>query len=67
VNTGLDLEASQNYGSKVLAKNLSNTTLKDFSTELAVEEPRASAFNTPILVAILNLSPEVYRSVRLKC
>ncbi len=49
VNTGPDLKVSQNYRSKVLAENLSNTTSEDSSTELAVEGPGASAFNTPIL------------------
>ena len=34
---------------------------------LAVEGPRASTFNTPILVAVLNLPPKVHRSARLKC
>ena len=66
-NAGPDLEASQNYKSKILAENLSNTTLEDFSTELVVEGPGASTFNTPIPVAILNLPPKVHRSVRLKC
>ena len=67
VNAGPDLEASWNYGSKVLAKNLPNTASEDSSTELAVEGPGASAFNTLISVAILNLPPEVCRSARLKC
>ena len=67
VNAGPDLKASQNYKSKVLAKNLPDTTSEDSSTELAVEGSGASAFNTSILVAVLNLPPpEVYRSARLK-
>ena len=68
VNAGPDLKASQNYRSKGLAENLSNTASEDSSTELAVEGPGASAFNTPIPVAVLNpLPPEVHRSARLKC
>ena len=67
MNTGPDLEASQNYRSKVLAKNLPDTVSEDSSTELAVEGSRAPAFNTPISVAVLNLLPEVHRSARLKC
>jgi len=39
VNAELDLKASQNYGSKVLAENLSDTASEDSSTELAVEGP----------------------------
>ena len=66
VNTGPDLKVSQSYRSKVLAENLPNTTSEDSSTELAVEGPGASAFNTPIPVAVLNPLPEVYRSARLK-
>ena len=67
MNTGPDLKASQNYRSKVLAENLPDTTLEDSSTELAVEGPGASAFNTPIPVAVLNPPPpEVYKSARLK-
>ena len=67
VNAGPDLKVSWNYGSKVLAENLPNTTLEDSSTELAVEGPGALAFNTPIPVAVLNPLPEVRRSARLKC
>ena len=67
VSTGPDLKTSQNYGSKVLAENLPNTTLENSSTELAVEGPGAPAFNTPILIAVLNLLPKVHRSARLKC
>ena len=68
VNAGPDLKASQNYRSKVLAENLPDTTLEDSSTELAVEGPGASVFNTPISVAVLNPPlPEVRRSARLKC
>ena len=67
VNAGPDLKASWNYGSKVLAENLPNTTSEDSSTELAVEGPGALAFNTPIPVAVLNPLPEVHRSARLKC
>jgi len=67
VNAGPDLEASRNYRFKVLAKNLPNTASEDFSTELAVEGPGASAFNTPIPVAVLNPPPEIHRSARLKC
>jgi len=66
VNAELDLKASRNYRSKVLAENLSDTASEDSSTELAVERPGASAFNTPIPVAVLNLPPEVCRSARLK-
>jgi len=66
MNAGPDLEASRNYRSKVLAKNLPDTTLEDFSTELAVEESGASAFNTSIPVAVLNPLPEVCRFARLK-
>ena len=67
MNAGPDLKASQNYRSKVLAKNLPNTASEDFSTELAVEGPGVPAFNTPIPVAVLNLLlPEVHRSARLK-
>ena len=50
VNAGLNLEASQNYGSKVLAENLPDTASENSSTELAVEEPGAFAFNTFIVV-----------------
>ena len=67
VNAGSDFKVSWNYRSKVLAENLPDTTSKDSSTELAVEEPRAPAFNTPIPVAILNLPSEVHRSARFKC
>jgi len=68
VNAGPNLKASQNYRSKVLAENLPDTASEDSSTELAVEGPGASAFNTPISVAVLNpLPPEVHRSARLKC
>jgi len=66
VNAGPNLEASQNYGSKVLAKNLPNTASEDSSTELAVEEPEIPTFNTSIFVAVLNSPPEVCRSARLK-
>ena len=66
MNAGPNLEASRNYKSKVLAENLPNITSEDSSTELAVEGPRALAFNTPILVAVLNLPPMVHRSARLK-
>jgi len=67
VNAGPDLKVSQNYRSKVLAENLPDTASEDSSTELAVEEPGAPAFNTSIPVAILNpLPPEVRRSARLK-
>jgi len=68
VNAGPDLKVSQNYRSKVLAENLPDSALEDSSTELAVEGPGAPAFNTPILVAVLNPPPpEVRRSARLKC
>jgi len=67
VNAGPDLEVSQNYGSKVLAENLPDTASEDSSTELAVEGPGASAFNTPIPIAVLDPLPEVCRSARLKC
>jgi len=67
VNTGPNLKASQNYGSKVLVENLPNTTSENSSTELAVEGPKAPAFNTSIPVAVLNLPSEVCRSARLKC
>ena len=68
VNAGPNLKVSQNYRSKVLAENLPDTVLEDSSTELAVEGPRAPAFNTPIPVAVLNpLPPEVHKSARLKC
>jgi len=67
VNAGPNLEASQNYGSKVLAENLPNTALEDFSTELAVEGPETPTFNTSIFVAVLDPPPEVCRSARLKC
>ena len=67
VNVGPNLKVSQNYRSKVLAENLPDTALEDFLTELAVEGPRAPAFNTSIPVAVLNpLPPEVHRSARLK-
>jgi len=66
VNVRPDLEASWNYRTKVLAKNLSDTALEDSLTELAVEGPRAPAFNTSISVAVLNPPPEVCRSARLK-
>ena len=66
MNAGPNLEASQNYGSKVLAENLPNTASEDFSTELAVEEPGASVFNTFIPITVLNPLPEVCRSARLK-
>ena len=66
VNAGPNLEASQNYGSKVLAENLPNTASEDFSTELAVEELGASVFNTFIPITVLNPLPEVCRSARLK-
>ena len=66
VNARPNLKASWNYGSKVLAENLPDTASKDFSTKLAVEGPRAPAFNTPIPVAVLNLLPKVHRSARLK-
>ena len=67
VNAGPDLKVSWNYRSKVLAENLPNTVSEDSSTELAVKEPRAPAFNTPISVAVLNpLLLEVHRSARLK-
>jgi len=66
MNAGPDLKVSQNYGFKVLAENLPNITSEDSSTELTIKGPRASTFNTPISVAILNLLPEVYRSARLK-
>ena len=67
MNAGPDLKASQNYRSKVLAENLTDTTLEDSSTELAVEGPGALAFNTSITIAVLNLLSEVCRSARLKC
>ena len=68
VNAGPNLKVSQNYRSKVLAENLPDTALEDSSTELAVEGPRAPAFNTSIPVAVLNpLPPEVHKSARLKC
>jgi len=66
VNAGPDLKVSRNYGTKVLAENLPNTASEDFSTELAVEEPGAPAFNTPIPIAVLNPLLEVHRSARLK-
>jgi len=66
VNARPDLEVSRNYVSKVLAENLPNTASEDSSTELAVEEPRAPAFNTPIPIAVLNPLPEVHRSAKLK-
>ena len=66
VNAGPDLEASQNYRSKVLAENLPNTTSEDSSTELAVEGPRSSTFNILIPIAILNPPPKVHRFTRLK-
>ena len=66
MNAGPDLKASWNYESKVLAENLPDTTSEDSSTELAVEGPGASVFNTLILIAVLNLPFEVYRSARLK-
>jgi len=66
MNAGPDLKVSQNYRSKVLAKNLPDITSEDSSTELAVEGPGVSAFNTPIPVAVLNPPPpEVHRSARL--
>ena len=67
MNARPDLEVSWNYGFKVLAENLPNTTLENFSTELAVEGSGAPAFNTPISITVLNLPPEVHRSARLKC
>ena len=66
VNAGPDLKVFRNYGSKVLAENLPDTALEDSSTELAVEEPEAPAFNTFISIAVLNPLPEVFRSARLK-
>ena len=66
MNAGPDLKASQNYGSKILSENLPDITSEDSSTELAVEGPKAPAFNTPIPVAVLNLLPEICRSARLK-
>ena len=66
MNARSNLEASRNYRSKVLAENLPDITSEDSLTELAVKGPGALAFNTPILVAILNLPPEVHRSARLK-
>ena len=66
VNARPNLKAFQNYRSKVLAENLSNTVSENSSTELAIERPRAPAFNTLIPVAILNPLPEVRRSTRLK-
>ena len=66
VNTGPDLEVSWNYGSKVLAENLPNTTSEDSSTELAVERPEASAFNILIPVAVLNPPSKVHRFARSK-
>ena len=66
MNAGSNLEASRNYRLKVLAKNLPDITLEDSSTELAVKGSRALAFNTSILVAVLNLPLEVHRSARLK-
>jgi len=66
MNAGPNLKASRNYGSKILAENLPDTILEDSLTELAVEGPGASAFNTLIPIAVLNLPPEVYRSARLK-
>ena len=67
VNAGPDLEVSRSYRYKVLAENLPNTALEDFSTKLAVEGPGAPAFNTPIPIAVLNPPPpEVCRSARLK-
>jgi len=67
VNAGPDLKVSQNYISKVLAKNLPDTISEDPSTEFVVEGPGAPAFNTLIPVAVLNpLPPEVRRSARLK-
>jgi len=66
VNAGPDLKTSQNYGSKVLAENLSDTASEDPSAELVVEGLRAPAFNTPIPIAVLNLLPEVCKSARLK-
>ena len=66
VNTGPDLKASQNYRSKILAENLPNTASEDSSTELAVEGSGAPAFNTPILIAVLNPLLEVCKSARLK-
>ena len=53
VNAGPDLEVSRSYRYKVLAENLPNTALEDFSTKLAVEGPGAPAFNTPISVAVI--------------
>jgi len=67
MNAGSDLKVSWNYRSKVLAENLPDTTSKDSSTELAVEGPRAPAFNTSIPVAVLNLLSEIHRSTRFKC
>jgi len=67
VNAGPNLKVSQNYGSKVLAENLLDTTLEDSLTELAVKEPGAPTFNTSIPIAILNPPSEVRKSARLKC
>ena len=50
----------------LLCENLPNTASEDSSTELAIKGPGAPAFNTPILIAVLNPLPEVYRSARLK-
>ena len=67
MNAGPDLKVSWNYRSKILAENLPDTTSEDSSTELAVKEPGAPTFNTPISVAVLNpLPPEVHRYARLK-
>ena len=66
VNTRPDLEVSQNYRSKVLAENLPDSASKNSSTELAVEGSGAPAFNTPILIAVLNPLLEVCKSARLK-
>ena len=67
MNAGPNLKAFQNYGSKVLAKNLPDTVSENSSTELAVEESRAPAFNTSIPVTVLNPPSEVHRSAKLKC
>ena len=66
MNTRPDLEVSQNYRSKVLAENLPDSASKNSSTELAVEGSGAPAFNTPILIAVLNPLLEVCKSARLK-
>jgi len=40
--------------------------LENSSTKLAVEEPGAPVFNTPIPIAVLNLLSEVHKSASLK-